>query len=188
MEISGGEVAASSRGDGIAGGSLNLDGVNRLGRVLQSQIYKTMQSPPVLDFGIIQEDYSLLTNSFPAAIPLDGYLVCRSVSYNPAKPLTMTWWAGEAPSVQGWENEDWSEAGWQGGGSDKHNPPDAIPSHGHGGKGESAIDCGKHYHDVYVPDKMRWIKPGDRVLVAWVGVDAVVVDLLYQAKEVIKNA
>lgn len=59
-----------------------------------------------------------------------------------------------------------------------------IQSHGHGPKGESLIECGKHYHDVYLPDKMRWIKPGDRVLVAWVQNDAVVVDIILTAKAV----
>jgi len=34
---------------------------------------------------------------------------------------------------------------------------------------------------------MRWIKPNDRVLVAWVGVDAVVIDLILNAKVVLEN-
>lgn len=37
---------------------------------------------------------------------------------------------------------------------------------------------GSHHHDIKVPEKMRSIKPGDRVLVAWVGDDACVVDLI----------
>lgn len=39
-------------------------------------------------------------------------------------------------------------------------------------------DYGKHLHDVVIPEKMRSIKPGDRVLVAWVGDDACVIDII----------
>lgn len=71
-----------------------------------------------------------------------------------------------------------------------HKPPDTFPVHKHNTKGEHDHDiCGSgmHYHDVYLPDKMRWIKPGDRVLVAWVGVDAVVIDLICNAKVVLND-
>ena len=102
--------------------------------------------------------------------------------------MTMTWWADEAPYVAGWENEDWSEKGWRGRtGEDLHNPPKEKAPHGHGPKGESGVDCGKHYHDVYLPDKMRRLKPNDRVLVAWVGVDAVVIDIIMNAGEVFSD-
>lgn len=165
----------------------NRNGINNLAIVLKNEMNKVSDKPLILDFGVIQEDYSLKTNTFPVAIPVTDYSLCRSVSYNPAKPMTMTWWAGEAPYVEGWENEDWSDKGWQGGNEDLHNPPKEEISHGHGPKGESKIDCGKHYHDVYLPDKMRWIKPNDRVLVAWVGVDAVVIDIIMDAEEVLRN-
>jgi len=37
---------------------------------------------------------------------------------------------------------------------------------------------------VLIPEKMRWIKPGDRVLVAWVQHDAIVLDKICQATEI----
>lgn len=37
---------------------------------------------------------------------------------------------------------------------------------------------GSHDHDIKIPEKMRSIKPGDRVLVAWVGDDACIIDLI----------
>lgn len=40
------------------------------------------------------------------------------------------------------------------------------------------ITGGTHRHDVMIPENMRSIKPGDRVLVAWVGDDACVVDII----------
>jgi hypothetical protein len=166
----------------------NQNGINNLGIVLRNEMSKICDKPLVLDFGVIQEDYSLKTNTFPVSIPVTDYVVCRSVSWNPAKPMTMTWWADEAPYVAGWENEDWSEKGWRGRtGEDSHNPPEEAIPHGHGSKGESAVNCGKHYHDVYVPDKMRRLKPDDRVLVAWVGVDAVVIDIIINAGEVFSD-
>lgn len=46
------------------------------------------------------------------------------------------------------------------------------------------LGSGYHSHDVPTPEKLRRLKPGDTVLVAWVGTDAVVVDIVLQAKEV----
>ena len=37
---------------------------------------------------------------------------------------------------------------------------------------------GIHTHEVLIPEKMRSMKPGDRVLVAWVHSEAVVVDII----------
>lgn len=170
---------------------MSSNGINNLAAVLKNEMNKVCEKPLVLDFGVIQEDYSLKTNTFPIAIPASDYSVCRSVSWNPAKPMTMTWWADEAPFVEGWEEEDWSDKGWHGRISpdeDLHNPPLESAAHNHGPKGESGVDCGKHYHDVYLPAKMRRIKPDDRVLVAWVGVDAVVIDIIFNAQEVLKDA
>lgn len=169
----------------------DTNGINSLGIVLKNQMQKTAESPLVLDFGVILPDYSLMTNTYPIPIPISEYTICRGVSWNPGKPMTMTCWEGEAPSIEGWEEEDWSEKGWKGGNKDLHIPPEAIPPHGHSKKGEHDHDlCGSgmHYHDVYLPDKMRWIKPNDRVLVAWVGVDAVVIDIILNAEVVLENA
>lgn len=159
------------------------EGIHKLAEVLQNRVHKLGDKAQVLDFGVVQQDMSLLTNKFPLPIPQSDYMVCRSVSWSPAIPMSMTWWAGEAPEVDGWEEENWGERAWQGGPEDLHNPPVSGP-HGHGRKGEHdhfACPTGKHYHDVYLPDKMRWIQPGDRVLVAWVGDDACVVDLVFPA-------
>ena len=41
-----------------------------------------------------------------------------------------------------------------------------------------------HFHDVLICEKMRWLKPGDRVLVAWVGNDPCVVDLIMPASTI----
>lgn len=165
------------------------NGINQFALIMQSQMKRFNEKRLILDFGVILEDYSLKTNTFPIPIPVSDYTICRSVSWNPAKPMTMTCWEGEAPSIEGWEGEDWSQTGWKGGEKDLHIPPEAIPPHGHNKKGAHDHDlCGSgiHYHDVYLPDKMRWLKPKDRVLVAWVESDAVVIDMIVSAKTVLE--
>ena len=48
-------------------------------------------------------------------------------------------------------------------------------SHGH----PDASPPGTHYHKVKLPKKMRWLKPGDKVLIAWIQNEAVVIDIVY---------
>lgn len=97
-----------------------------------------------IDFGIINPDYSLTTNSFPVPIPPNGYSVCRSLLYDPSVPLTQTYVDGE------------------------HEHPDASPP-------------GVHWHDVKLPRKMYWVRPGQKVLVAIVQNEFIVVDIVYDA-------
>lgn len=66
-------------------------GINNLTNVLNGMMSAKMDTPPVLDFGIINADYSLTTNSFRQPIPKNEYSVCRSVTYNPKVPLTETY-------------------------------------------------------------------------------------------------
>lgn len=55
-------------------------GINKLGKVMQQRMRDTNASPLVLDFGVIQGDYSLLTNTYPIPIPKTDYLVCRQLT------------------------------------------------------------------------------------------------------------
>lgn len=50
--------------------------------------------------------------------------------------------------------------------------------HGH----PEASPPGTHHHKVRLPKKMRWLKPGDKVLIAWVQNEAVVIDIVYSGK------
>jgi len=50
-----------------------------------------------------------------------------------------------------------------------------------GGSGNHEHHDGEHYH--VLPFQLRGIKPGDRVLVVWVGGQPVVVDILAGSKE-----
>lgn len=49
-------------------------------------------------------------------------------------------------------------------------------AHGH----PDAGFAGSHVHNVRLPEKMYWIRPDDKVLVAWVQDEACVVDIVYR--------
>lgn len=110
-------------------------GANYLARVLSERMQREAQVPPVLDFGSIGTDYSLKTNSFPVAIPIRDYTICRGLTLGKEGDLLTVLRTG--------------------------NPPP----------------------EVAVSERMRGLKPGDRVLVAWVEKDPVVIDLIFPAEE-----
>lgn len=105
-------------------------GTNRLANVLVKRMKKENSSPLVIDFGEIQDNGSLVTNTFPVPIPKGDYSVCRQMTLgNIGEQLATT---SEKPAQ----------------------------------------------HSVAVPEKMRGLLPGDRVLVAWIQNDAVVIDII----------
>ena len=135
-------------------------GINMLANVLSGRMKKESESPLVLDFGEIQANGSLLTNTFPVPVPKGDYTVCRH--------LTL----GE----EGTRLADTARPGTTGDGGHSH---DGGSHGGHeAGDGSHSHDGGQHIHEVLVPAKMRGLQPGDRVLVAWVQSEAVVVDII----------
>ncbi len=99
-------------------------GISKLATVLRQRMKKENESPLVLDFGEIQTNGSLITNTFPVSIPKGEYSVCRHIG-----GLSFT------------------------------------------------IKTDDHTHTVAPPT----IKAGDRVLVAWVQNEAVVVDVIMKS-------
>lgn len=158
-------------------------GANKLGQAIAKRIVKHMEgeSSLVLDFGEIKDDESLVTNTFPIPIPKGDYHVLRQLTYgktgdilaktqNIGKPgsgehdhkaIKLT---GVHGPVQGTVGKP---------ASGQPDPPDPPQSSAGSGGSEGA-----HQHHVLVPEKMRSLKPGDRVLVAWVQNEAVVVDII----------
>lgn len=111
-------------------------GTNRLANVLADRMKRESENPLCLDFGEIQANGSLLTNTFPVSIPKGQYSVCRHVgglSFNTS-----------------------------GGGHSGHE--DQTSTH----------NTGSHSHMIEPPI----IVPGDRVLVAWVQSEPVVIDII----------
>lgn len=106
-------------------------GTNKLANVLSDRMRRENDTSLCLDFGEIQGNGSLITNTFPVAIPKGQYSVCRHVG-----GLSFTTSDGK-----------------------------------HGG--HSSGD-GSHGHIITPPQ----IKPGDRVLVAWVMNEACVIDVV----------
>jgi hypothetical protein len=109
-------------------------GVNKLCRTISNRAEKVAgkaERDLVLDFGQIQSDGSLLTNTFPIPIPRSDYHVCRLVG-------------GLSYQIKG-------------------------GTHG----GHTGGD-GSHTHTAAPPQ----LKTGDRVLVAWVQNEAVVIDVV----------
>ena len=120
-------------------------GTNKLARTLTDRMKKENESPLVLDFGSIEPNGSLLTNTFPIPIPKGEYSVCRQLTLGATgEKLTET---GKADSNKG----------------------------RHGGH---VSGDGSHEHNISIPEKMRSLKAGDRVLVAWVENEAVVIDII----------
>lgn len=109
-------------------------GANKLAQVMSSRMKDESSSPLVLDFGSVNANYSLTTNTFPVEIPKDDYSVCRSIS-------------GMCLGMSG------------------------------GSHGGHESGNGIHSHTVDIPK----LKPGDRVLVAWIQNEAVVIDVITSA-------
>lgn len=136
-------------------------GMSMLARVIQDRMKQAATHPTVIDIGQINGDLSLTTNIFPLPIPASDYLICRSISYNPAEELTAT------DGTDGMHPHGPSGGHSQYEGNGIHSHPDTE---------------GMHTHAIPTPEKMRWVRPGDRVLVAWAGNDAVVIDIIVPAK------
>lgn len=111
-------------------------GTNKLASVLSQRMKKENESPLVIDFGEIQGNGSLVTNTFPVPIPKGDYSVCRHVG------------------SLGFDTIGGGHEGHDGQTQDYH--------------------TGLHTHSIKPPS----IKPGDRVLVAWVQSEAVVIDVI----------
>ncbi|MFG6369610.1 MAG: hypothetical protein K1W16_14580 [Lachnospiraceae bacterium] len=119
-------------------------GTSELASVLCRRMKKENDSPLILDFGEIQTNGSLVTNTFSIPIPKGDYSVCRSIN-------------GYTLGT--------SESSWIG-----HLQED---EHIH----DNPSDFSGHSHDVLLPK----LKAGDRVLVAWVQSEAVVIDVIERA-------
>lgn len=70
-------------------------GANKLANVLAGMIDSRQDTGLVADYGVILDDYSLKTNTFGPPIPYGDYQICRSVTYDPSVPLTVTYTDGE---------------------------------------------------------------------------------------------
>ena len=163
------------------------EGISKLAGVFQKRMQENQDanSELVLDFGTIQNDYSLLTNTFPIAIPRSDYYVCRSLTLGAAgATLGTTSSVGDhTHGGSGSHSHSGGSHDHSGGQHEKHEEGDGGHSHSGGSHDHSGGDhthnaAGGHSHSLAIPEKMRSLLPGDRVLVAWVQSDAVVIDII----------
>jgi hypothetical protein len=77
---------------------MSNEGVNLLARVIQNRVNQLNDKPPVLDFGTIQTDRSLLTNHFPESIPFGDYVSCFEIPGTITEPIRVfVGWVGDSP-------------------------------------------------------------------------------------------
>lgn len=132
-------------------------GIAKLAGILDDRMKANGETPAVVDFAIFNPDYSLRTNRFQANIPKEDYTVCRHLC---------------ELEVEVDDQED-KTANVSGGSHGGHESGDGSHSH--------TVDIG-HKH-MY---KTRYLKPGDRVLVAWIQNEVCVIDLIVPATKLRK--
>lgn len=138
-------------------------GISKLGEAITERAKEVNGlTPLVIDFGVIQSDMSLKTNTYAKPIPRTDYSVCRQLTLGPT-------WAHLTYTIGAGKPND---------GTHSHGSSGTHGGHSGGDGSHQHKDEGPHVHDVLIPEKMRSIKPGDRVLVAWVQNEAVVIDIV----------
>lgn len=161
-------------------GGKNNPGMSALANVLSTGINNEKGMDKVLDFGEILWDGSLLCNTYKVCIPKECYMVCRNCSLPNSEVITS--YSTTA------KNKGHKHAFEDGlileGITDTQSSPDA---HAHAaqtplaGIETKAVTVAQisHDHDVDIARPSQpHLKPGDHVLVAWVGYDACVIDII----------
>lgn len=166
----------------------NNEGYNLLARTLQKRTQDVMAPPTLLDFGVILGDMSLMTNKQPTPIPQTDYFVCRQLTLGRKDDiLTKTQEIGKPHSgshIHKTINENCTLGGVVSGTvGEATGPAPDPPDPPEKAAGSDSTD-GMHQHHVLIPEKMRWLKPDDHVLVVWVDTDPVVVDIIKPATEI----
>lgn len=164
----------------------NSPGMSKLAGVIVGMARNEQDTSLVLDFGEIQGDGSLLTNTYPIPIPASDYLVCRGC----ALPNSEVIRSNSTTAKNNSHRHKFEDALILEGITDAQSSPE---SHSH--KVEvpmldivteyTASTQQSHGHgvDIARPSQRR-LKAGDRVLVAWVYNDAVVIDIIKSASEI----
>lgn len=175
-------------------------GFNALAQVLQekTQQISNENTQFSLDIGTITENMGLVTHTFPLEIPQSDYLVLRQLTLgSTGSKLTSTNIVnGHSHGEAGAHTHDLGQLKIKKNGKHKHKldskDTEESGEHEHTIEGGNINEngshshpaAGSHSHEVLLPEKMRSIQPGDRVLVAWVSNDAIILDIILPAKEV----
>lgn len=138
--------------------------IQKLGNVLSDRMKRTASSavPTTLELGVINANLSLTTDSLKTPIPKGDYMVSLALTHKNYYTY----------------NELNSSA--------------KAPHHHEGGTHEQFQGTGYHshddgLHDHRVPSVFRQLEPKDRVLVAWIGNEPVVVDIVVSSNTITEN-
>ena len=148
-----------------------------LAGLLQSRMGRTVKkgtSLPPLELGTITANMSLQVDGLPA--PLTDYMVCRQLTLG-AKDGVLTKTKKDGSHFVAVDGLDFTmdTVGMNENGI-YFKPGTNIDLNG-------SIDGSAHEHEVLLPEKMRYLQPGDRVLVAWASNIPVVIDIVYDKSE-----
>lgn len=138
--------------------------MTKFAKTLSKRMSKESESPLVLDFGVIGGDYSVTTNTFPKPVPASDYTVCRHLVKRELK-LTDTHTVNSSGTVSGDISGTASEGGQVSGSF----------------SGSANVSGNSSHEHIY---KTRYLKPGDRVLVAWVQNEPCVIDIIISAEKI----
>lgn len=139
--------------------------VQRLGEALAGRMKKSAAAaiPTTLELGIINGNLSLTVDSIANPIPQADYMVALHLTHENYYSYNELNSSANAPH---------HHAGGTHGGHD-------------GGNGSHTHDDGLHDHRV--PSVFRRLEPGDRVLVAWIGYEPVIIDIVVAGTTITKN-
>lgn len=139
-----------------------------------SQTVKKGTSLPPLELGTITANMSLQVDGLPA--PLTNYMVCRQLTLGPTNAvLTKTKKDGShLVAIDGLDFQMNTVGKNENGIYFKEGSDVSL---------NGSIDGSSHVHEVLIPEKMRYLQPGDRVLVAWASSIPIVVDIVYDKSE-----
>ncbi|MCM1233687.1 MAG: hypothetical protein NC489_26530 [Ruminococcus flavefaciens] len=66
-------------------------GINKLARTISERIGSQTDTPPVLDFGTIKKNGSLIADSFPVTIAKGDYSVLKGCSLSEGSRVLVAW-------------------------------------------------------------------------------------------------
>lgn len=142
--------------------------VQRLGETLAGRMKRTARAavPTTLELGIINDNLSLTVDSIGNQIPQADYMVALHLTHATYYSYNELYDTERTPSRKPHHHEGGTHAQYSGSGYHTH-------------------DDGLHDHRA--PSVFRRLKPGDRVLVAWIGFEPVIVDIVVAGTTITKN-
>ena len=140
--------------------------IERLGDGLAGRMKKTAQAntPTVLELGIVNGDLSLTVDSLANNIPKGSYMVSLSLTHDTYFTYNELNSSTKKPHVHAYGEHEGHESG--------------TGEHIHDKDG---------LHDHRAPSVFRNLEPGDRVLIAWVGHEPIVISIVVSSLTVTVN-